>query len=98
MRVNKSFERFTITNLTLYLIIGYVIGYLFQLYDAFRGTDIISMMTLDPWKIIHGQVWRLISWVLIPPSDYTSISGFFFILLMMDWDLKILQCLQNICR
>lgn len=79
----RKMQKYAVKNLTLALVAGYVLGYIITLVDSLRGTSFISFLTLDPWKIIHGQVWRLITWVLIPPSDYSGIQGFIFLLLMM---------------
>lgn len=79
----RKFSKYAIKNLTLGLVAGYVLGYIITLVDSLRGTSFISYLTLDPWKIIHGQIWRIITWVLIPPSDYSGIQGFIFLLLMM---------------
>jgi hypothetical protein len=35
---------------------------------------------LDPYQVMHGQVWRLVTWVLMPPS-YSNI--FFYIIMMI---------------
>ena len=30
----------------------------------------MSYLTLDPYAILHGQVWRLVTWVISPPSSF----------------------------
>lgn len=30
--------------------------------------NLLNLLTLEPAYILHGQIWRIISWVLIPPS------------------------------
>lgn len=63
-KLERKFGRYAIQNLTKYLIGGYVIGYgMFYLLPS-----VLSYLTLEPGLILKGQVWRLISWVLIPPS------------------------------
>ena len=32
------------------------------------GVGIMGYLALSPYHILHGQIWRLVSWVLIPPS------------------------------
>ncbi len=71
----KWFRKHTIPNLTLWLIIGYAIGYIIEMVnDSF-----LYYLALDPYKIIHGQVWRLFTWLIIPPNS----SNIFFVLLML---------------
>lgn len=55
----------------------YAVGYLLQMFD--RSGLLISYLTLNPYAILHGQIWRLVTWVLIPPSS----GGLFFTLLML---------------
>lgn len=64
-KLERKFGKYAIKNLTLVLVICYAAGYLIQNISY----DVIQYLTLDPYKIIHGQVWRLISWFLIPPPE-----------------------------
>ena len=50
------------------MLAGYAIGYLLQFGQRFTGVPYINYLTLEPYYILRGQVWRLISWVLIPPD------------------------------
>lgn len=65
-KFERKFGKYAIPNISLYLIICYAVGYLISLiYPAFLG-----YLTLDPFEIfLHGQVWRLFTWILIPPSS-----------------------------
>ena len=65
--LERKFGKYAIRNLTLYIIGLYIIGYVFQLL-SYTGLQITQYLTLDPYLILHGQVWRLFSWVLIPPQ------------------------------
>ena len=75
-KFERKFGKYAIPNISLYLIICYAVGYLISLiYPAFLG-----YLTLDPFKIfLQGQVWRLVTWILIPPST----SNLFFTLIML---------------
>ena len=53
-----------IPNLTVYIIICYVIGYLL----TYMNPSLLSMMSLDISRILQGQIWRLVTWVIYPPS------------------------------
>lgn len=66
-RFEQKFGKYAIKNLSFVLVFCYAIGYLFQLMD--RSNTLIYYLTLNPYAIIHGQVWRLFSWLLIPPSS-----------------------------
>ncbi|MCR5254542.1 MAG: hypothetical protein K6D96_01295 [Acetatifactor sp.] len=70
--------RFAIPNLTMVLIVCYIIGYIIQIFSP----DIIDFLSLNPYAIVyHLQLWRLVSWLLIPPgqlSIFTVIMLFFY--------------------
>ncbi len=65
-KMERKFGKYAIRNLTIYIIGLYVVGYILQL--APPSVNITNYLTLDPYLILRGQVWRLFSWVLIPPS------------------------------
>lgn len=63
-KLERKFGRFAIHNLTMYLIGCYVIGYgIFYLLP-----QLLNWLTLEPGLILKGQVWRAVSWILVPPS------------------------------
>ena len=70
-KFERKFGKYAIGNLSLKLIICYAFGYVCCLIPALSG--ILEFLSLDPYKICHGQVWRLFTWVLIPPSTSPSI-------------------------
>lgn len=82
-KLENKIGKYAIKNLTLYLMAGYFIGYVVQLISTVRGIDFTSFLTLDPTLILQGQVWRIISWVIIPPRGYAGIQGILFLVLMM---------------
>lgn len=57
------------------LIICYGFGYLFQM----MWPGFMQYLYLNPYQIIFkGQVWRLVTWLIVPPSSFD-----FFTLLML---------------
>ena len=75
-KLERRFGRYAISNLTVYLLAGYVVGFL--LY--YIAPSVLNYLTLEPALILRGQVWRLVSWVLISPT-YSIISMIFLVLL-----------------
>lgn len=63
-KLERKFGRFGIPNLTIYMIICYVIGYALMIVNP----GILNWLSLEPAYILRGQVWRLVTWVLYPPS------------------------------
>lgn len=73
--LRRKLEKYAIPNLTLYLIICYGIGYLMQ-YLVPAG---YQYLMLDPFLVLKGQIWRLVTWILIPPDS----SNIFFVLITL---------------
>ena len=65
-KLERKLGRYAIPNLTSILIGCFVVGYIIQ---ALRP-EMISYMTLDPVFILKGQVWRLFTWFVVPPSTF----------------------------
>lgn len=74
-KLERKLGKYAIPNLTVWLIGGYGIGFLLQMLLP----DIAGWMTLEPYYIFHkGQVWRIISWLLVPNE-----GNLLFALIMM---------------
>ena len=78
-KLERKLGKYAVPHLINYLIIGYGIGYVLSFLSSVTGINIISLMTLEPFMIIHNfQFWRIITWVMIPPS-----MNILFALIMM---------------
>ena len=75
-KMERKFGRYAIHNLSTYIIGAYVIGYF--LYFLAPGV-LYNYLSLEPYYILRGQIWRLITWVLIPPES----PGIFTIIMLM---------------
>lgn len=61
------------------LIMCYAVGYVIELITS--NTGFIDYLTLNPYLILHGQIWRLVTWIVVPPSSldiFTIIMLFFY--------------------
>ena len=61
-KMERKIGKNAIPNLMIYLIAAYCIG--FVIYTV--NPNFMLMLTLSPYHILHGQVWRLITWILMP--------------------------------
>ena len=82
----RKFGKYAIRNLSYVLVICYAVGYLIQIMMP----NIFWFLTLDPYAILHGQVWRLVTWILIPPGSLSL-----FTLLMLYFYCSIGTTLEN---
>ena len=64
-KLERKIGKYAIPNLSLYLILGYILGYIVQIISP----TIRDFLTLNPYLILHGQIWRLVTWIIIPPSQ-----------------------------
>lgn len=60
---------------------GYVLDLLGSIIPFFRV--LLSMCMLSPEMVLRGQVWRLVTWVLVPMSNINSLFNIFWILLTL---------------
>jgi len=71
----RKHPRFGIPNLMKYLAIANVVLWILNMVNS----RILVYLTFDPYMILHGQVWRLISFLFIPPSTgFLAIISFYF--------------------
>lgn len=75
----KRFGKYAIKNISLILLICYGIGYVIEAVNS----SFLLYLTLNPYAILHGEVWRLFTWILIPPSSLGGSMGIFFVCIMM---------------
>lgn len=76
-KLEKKYGKYAVKDLTLMLIMCYGVGYVIQ----FITPQFLDYLTLDPYCILHGQIWRLLTWVVIPPTSlgiFTIITLFFY--------------------
>lgn len=79
-KLEKKFGRYAINNLIIYFLGAYAIGYLLYFGQTFTGLPLLSYLTLEPYYILHGQVWRLFTWVVMPPQGSIIWAIFMFLL------------------
>lgn len=83
-KMERKFGRYAIHDLTKYMIGCYVIGFVLQTLGSMFQIPIHAYLILSPYHILHGQIWRIVSWLLIPPP--TSLL-FAVIMLMFYYSL-----------
>lgn len=85
-KMERKIGRYAIPNLIIWLLAGYAIGFTLM----YINPEILALMTLEPCYILKGQVWRLITWVLMPPD--TSVL---FAVIMMLFYYQLGQSLER---
>ena len=76
-KMERKLGRYAISNLSLYLILCYGCGYLMNVINP----AFLSYLTLDTYRILHGQIWRIVTWILVPPDSldiFTLVMLYFY--------------------
>ena len=74
-KLERKFGKYATDKMPFILIACYALGYMIEKINY----SWINYLTLNPYLILKGQVWRLVSWILIPPSE----SNIFFVIIML---------------
>jgi hypothetical protein len=84
-RLERSVGRFAIPRITVYIIAFQTLAYILSLAAQSRGgehsEDFLSQLYLVGNLVLHGQVWRVFTFVVIPPL--TNPLFFFFAMYML---------------
>lgn len=64
-KLERRFGRYAIHNLMLYMVIIFAIGLVIQMMSPMIY---VQYLMLDPAAVLKGQVWRLVTFLLFPPS------------------------------
>lgn len=86
-KLERKFGHLAISGLSRYLIAFYIVGAVLSVSAIFTKFDFYgNFLALNPYMILHGQIWRLVTFLMATPS-----TNLIFLLL-------ILICYYNICR
>ena len=89
-KLERKYGKYAIRHLTMYIIMTYAAGYVLSMMQSVGDgsyNGITRLLVLSPSLILRGQIWRLVSWLLIPPS---SLSIFTLIMLFCYYQLGTL--------
>lgn len=82
-KLERKIGKYAVKNLSRYLIGAYAIGYVLALFGNLTGSPILAYLTLEPYYILHGQIWRLFTWVLIPYNSLNGLGVIFAVIMMV---------------
>ena len=76
-KLERKYGRYAIKNLMYYIIALYAFGFILE---AFFPNVYVAYLSLNAQAILHGQIWRIVTFIIQPPS--TSFFWIFFSLYM----------------
>lgn len=65
--LERKFDRFSIGNLMQYICLTMAALYIFAAIQP--NVPIFSLIALSPYRIMQGQIWRLVTFIFMPPSS-----------------------------
>ena len=74
-KLEEKFGRYAIPNLPKIIVLLYAVGFVI----ANISPRLYSLLELNPYLILHGQVWRIVTFLLIGPE--TNLIFVIFVLL-----------------
>lgn len=84
-KLEKKLGRYAVPNITRYMVfatlIGYALYYLMLVSDT--ASVIVEALSFSPAGILRGQIWRILSWILVPSGAPTFWSLLFVLCLLM---------------
>ena len=89
-KIERKYSKYAVHNLSLYMVICFAIGYALAILPTTSG--ILDYLSLEPSKILRGQVWRLFTWVISP----TRQDNVFWVLISMYFYYSIGRTLENV--
>lgn len=80
-KLERRFGRYAIHNLMYYIIILYGVGFVMQLISPMFY---YSYLSLNVEAVLHGQIWRIVTFIIQPPSSspiFMLIALYFYYML-----------------
>ena len=69
-KMERRFGRYGIPNLAKYLALGQLVVWVIVRF--FYG-DLLGLITLSRSGLMHGQIWRLVTFVFVPPLTFNPL-------------------------
>lgn len=65
-KLERKFGKYAIPNLIFYIIALNALVFLLSL--AAPGQPVVELLTLHPQRVLQGEIWRLLTYIFIPPT------------------------------
>lgn len=84
-KLERKIGRFAIPHITRWLLIANLVGYLVNIIARVNPVVkvIWSFIDFSAADILHGQIWRLVTWIFVPTISTSIWSILFLICLLM---------------
>lgn len=79
-KLERKWGRHAVANLSRYFVLAQVIGYVVQL----TAPGLMGYMNFDMGSILHGQIWRVVTWIFTPTASL-DVFGILFLFCVLMW-------------
>lgn len=89
-KLERKIGRYAIPRIYRYFVAAIIIGYLMALVGSVVPIFnlLLSWFQFSPYDILHGQIWRLVTWVFVPYSGL-DIFAIIFLMCVLMWGSSI---------
>ena len=82
-RFCRKHPRLGIPGLMKYIVIGNILVYILDMFGIGGVYAASNLLAFSPSGILHGEVWRLITFVFVPYVSGRSLGSFFWLAVML---------------
>ena len=82
-RFCRKHPRLGIPGLMKYIVIGNILVYILDMFGIGGVYAASNLLAFSPGGILHGEVWRLITFVFVPYVSGRSLGSFFWLAVML---------------
>lgn len=79
-KLERKLGRYAVPNLSRYFVAAIVVGFLMELMSP----QMLDFLAFDAESILHGQIWRLVTWVFMPVTSM-DFFGLLFLFCVLMW-------------
>ncbi|HAN21801.1 MAG: hypothetical protein A2Y15_08460 [Clostridiales bacterium GWF2_36_10] len=70
-KLDYKYRKYAIRNFMSFIVGGMAIIFVMSIMMASSGINLIGALTFDKSEIMNGQIWRIVSFIYIPPDTST---------------------------
>lgn len=79
-KLERKWGRYAISNLSRYFVFAQVIGLLVEMV----APGLMDYMSFSVAGILHGQIWRIVTWIFTPTASL-DVFGILFLFCVLMW-------------
>jgi hypothetical protein len=79
-KLEKKIGRYAIPNLSRYFVAAVVVGFALEMF----APTLLAYLEFSVADIMHGQIWRLVTWIFVPVTSL-DFFGLLFMFCVLMW-------------